>query len=486
MKSFFVKCASSAFAFAVWVGPACAQDAATVTNGTNFARSLAPTSASQVVNPTGVSTTAWAGQTSTPTAPPSSMGAFSTPTSTSSIYTSAKGLGLTALGNQAITDCESHVPGADPVKDQACAATNFLSNRCLPTNSTEGKIITSTGTGAGGIAPDCTGSYGAGISKFNFNNTVTPSDMIFATMTGLKSTAPSTLGNVCTTVPGVKGAYTINTCTMSKDASEYACSQYQNSKFITEYSYVASSGDGCEGYGSAATLDSASSVNALIDSSSGLPYTGIAHPNNRYFYPNETWPEGGSGPYWGYETYYRIGSEPNYCTGSVQTMTLGSTVEKWYDTGFTPLSFLLNQINKHTAFPGRPVVMVKFGDPWALVFNGFGTIFSGGVSQTYYDGRATVYYGPVASVSCASGGVLTAGICRNVSTVTSTVPGFNCTPGDATCRVTAVTTKQLSDTCSTSLPPNTSCMKVTEETSWFNDCAGYEASSGKTLSAPTN
>jgi hypothetical protein len=48
-------------------GAAFAQSPAQVANGTAFARTLAPTSPSQIVNPAGVNGGTWSGQTAMPT-----------------------------------------------------------------------------------------------------------------------------------------------------------------------------------------------------------------------------------------------------------------------------------------------------------------------------------------------------------------------------------------------------------------------------------
>lgn len=224
-----------------------AQSATAISDGKAFAATLAPTSASQVVNPNAVNQNIWATNTNTATTVPTGLGGFSQPTNSATNYNTAKAMGLSAFGTTALTDCANHVPGTDLYKDQACAATNFLSNQCITPNSQQSTILTNTGT-VTGVAGNCNGSYGQAINKFGYNNTVTPANQIFTSMAGLKASAPSMTGQTCTTVSTTKPVYTNHSCTMSNDMTQYSCSQHSNVTLITQNAQMADP-NSCDKYG---------------------------------------------------------------------------------------------------------------------------------------------------------------------------------------------------------------------------------------------
>jgi hypothetical protein len=219
------------FAVCAW-----AQDATTVQQGTTFANTLAPASASQVVNPTAVNATAWSSSTSTPTAVPSNLGGFSSPNTTSTAYTTAQSSSLTAIGQQAVVNCANYVPGpnSDPLQTQACAAVNFMTNQCLTPTTAEASVMAGLGT-TQQPSGNCSGTYGQGAQAFGFGNQVTASDPIFSAMNTLNQTAGQTVGQTCTTqsVVTTPAQYATETCVKNGTTTSQTCSQILNVAIVT-------------------------------------------------------------------------------------------------------------------------------------------------------------------------------------------------------------------------------------------------------------
>jgi len=181
-----------------------AQSAPDMAAGTEFVNSLAPAS--------------------TPTAPLTGMGAFSTPNTDASILTSVQGIkgGLTSLGTSAQEKCASYVPTGDVAQDQYCAAVNFMNNNCITPNAGQSQIIGSTGASSGG-GKNCAGSYGAGVSnKF----TLSASDTANATSI-TSAAASSTEGSTCSvqTVETAAASYATYDCTKDSNYTQQTCSQ---------------------------------------------------------------------------------------------------------------------------------------------------------------------------------------------------------------------------------------------------------------------
>ncbi|MEY4566330.1 MAG: hypothetical protein RLY14_1300 [Planctomycetota bacterium] len=203
-----------------------AQDAKYLTQGKDFANSIAPTSAGQIVNPQGVNANAWSG-TSIGSAPPKDLGAFSAPNTSSSAMDQAKSLGLMGLGNSAMDRCANYTPSGDPVKDQECAAVNFMSQRCLQPAGTQTQIVNANG-GMQTNTPACEGSYGQGANKFDFFNQVKSSDTIFNLSNTATKDAGKTAGQSCveTDVITKPAQFETNTCFKSTTTNTAACSQF--------------------------------------------------------------------------------------------------------------------------------------------------------------------------------------------------------------------------------------------------------------------
>jgi hypothetical protein len=217
---------------------ALAVDATAVTEGTAFAKSIAPKSSSQVVNPAGVDAATWAGNTGTPTAVPSTLGKFSTPNVSTGAYTSAKQIGLAAYGNLAVTNCSTYDPiTGDATQTQTCAAINFLSNRCLSPTTQQGAVMAANATGAIPNAADCNGTYGQAQANYGYAEQIGSGDAIFSGIAGLSSSATATAGETCTTqtVIVVPAQYKTASCTKNDSSNEYTCYQYLNASIKTSY-----------------------------------------------------------------------------------------------------------------------------------------------------------------------------------------------------------------------------------------------------------
>jgi hypothetical protein len=216
---------------------ASAQAASAVSDGIAFAKSIAPTSASQLVNPNGVNSAAWAGSTGTPTAVPGTLGTFSTPNVSTTPYTTAKAIGLSAYGTQATVNCATYnAATGDPTQAQTCAAVNFLTNRCLSPTTKQGAILAANATSTS-VTGDCSGTYGQAQASYGFSEQESSSDSIFTSVTNLGSTASSTTSQTCSvqTVVTAPAQYATVNCSKNDSSSEYACYQYLNTSIQTTY-----------------------------------------------------------------------------------------------------------------------------------------------------------------------------------------------------------------------------------------------------------
>lgn len=197
-----------------------AQNQAYLQQGAGFAKSLAPTSNTQLVNPNGVNSSAWGGYSTIAPAVPSGMGAFSAPITDTNVFNQAKGLGLTGLGVSALDRCANYKPTGDPAKDQECAAVNFMAQKCLRPNAGQQSVLGNLGTHQS-LADNCEGSYGQGQQRFDYTNRVTRLDPAF-------STSSKALEN--------PGGAAEQSCSVTTEVTEpakfstYQCSEYRSSE----------------------------------------------------------------------------------------------------------------------------------------------------------------------------------------------------------------------------------------------------------------
>lgn len=211
-----------------------AQNATAVANGTAFAKSLAPTSGSQIVNPTGVNPAAWTGQTATPAAVPGQLGKFSTPNVSNTPLTAAKAMGLAGYGNQAVDVCAGYDPNSgDPIQTQTCAAVNFLANKCLSPTTAQGNIMTANGTSQVAAA-DCAGTYGNAQAHYGYAEQISSNDAIFTVVTGLPTAAPGATQQGCAvqTVVVTPAQYDNVTCSKDNFATAYTCTQTMTARVV--------------------------------------------------------------------------------------------------------------------------------------------------------------------------------------------------------------------------------------------------------------
>jgi hypothetical protein len=205
-----------------------AQNAATTAQGTAFANSIAPTSPAQVVNPAGVNSTAWGTSASTPSTVPQNLGAFSQPNTSGANLSAAKSMGLSGLGNQAVSQCANFVPTptSDPLQVQACAAVNFLTNQCMTPNNTQQGVISKLGMSQT-AGSNCGGTYGQSVQNFNMAGQLSGTDTMFSVTSGLKTNATTATSATCApqTVQTSPPKYALNTCVKDINTITQICSQ---------------------------------------------------------------------------------------------------------------------------------------------------------------------------------------------------------------------------------------------------------------------
>lgn len=209
-----------------------AQDQSVMSQGTAFGKSIVPTQPGQVVNPTGVNSSAWSGKTSAPSQTPTGLGGFSAPQTSTGVMDNAKMMGLSGLGNQAMDKCAAYTPGSgDASRDQECAAVNFLSQRCLTPSGAQAAIVNKSGGGSSQNQLNssyCADSYGKGANQFNFGDQVKSTDPLFGAVSNAQTNAGSATGQICTqkTVVTRPAEYEQNTCVKSVNTDVATCSQF--------------------------------------------------------------------------------------------------------------------------------------------------------------------------------------------------------------------------------------------------------------------
>jgi hypothetical protein len=411
---------------------ACAQSATDLANGTSFAKTIAPTSPSQIVNPSGVSS-AWSGQTSTPTTVPSGLAGFSNPNTDSTLLNTARSGSLSAMGNQTMIDCASYVPGSDQYKNQDCAAVNFLNNQCMQATTGEQSVLGKTGT-THVTSANCAGTYGAGQSQFGYGNQVTPTDPIFTGTLNLGNTAGNVLSQTCSTstVVTTPAQYANNTCIVSTDEEDNACSQYLNTT-VTNSIDQALSTTSCPGGG---TLQGAVCVHTIT------------------YNPTITCPAG------------YIQNNINQCIQYSQLQ----------GTPYCPAGTTSNTTSTGTMLCLAP-----------LFSNGCPASYAGmPLEAVVYSLGGTCLGDYLPLQSCPSGYTWDGSACTQTNVVGTTM---TCPSGGSLQGQTCVSTSTTSSTTTYSCPSGEtlsgqSCIKKTVTTSWTDTCVTYENSAGVSLGVP--
>lgn len=217
---------------------ATAQNATILSDGKAFAGSLAPQSAGQIVNPSGVNPAAWsAGASAIPTSMPSGLGAFSSPLTSSPLYgvLGAQGA-LSGLGNSKILSCKNYIPTGNPIADQECAAVKFMNKDCVPLNNSQLQVVgaTSVATTAG---VNCTDTYGSGLSNFGYQNAITANDAAFQLTQSAQNNASAVAPQSCVSMPNITrpALYETSLCNKTARTDPHVCSQDLAVAITTSY-----------------------------------------------------------------------------------------------------------------------------------------------------------------------------------------------------------------------------------------------------------
>lgn len=482
-------------------------DAGAFNLGKTFADTLKPTHKGEIVNPSGVKPGAWSSGTNAPTTPPKDMGAFSSPNSSPAMLSDAQSIGLENMGNKSVNECEAYVMGSDPMKDQSCAAINFLTNKCITPTGKQTPILTNLGKSAPS-AMGCTGTYGASVTSFHYQDTISDSDPLFSKTKSLPSSAPTIAESVCenkTTV--LKNAeYSIETCVTNSDTSLHACSESLSVTLTTEltapkqniscdigYSLVdgtcqktietpADATYSCPEGGMLAGDKCISSVDTAP--TEGLSCLGYGDMTPIASHPKFYWDVGDESTYDYPSGLIKYSDNPYYCIRIQKPF--------WYH-----LSLGAKYIEYYVKFSAQKYAEYKFPDvtnKLELVAIDY-TFRPGLEGQTLLHqpmmltedhkfispaSAHGIYYGPAKVKYCPPGAVLDGGVCHASKSVTATVTGYTCPPGGTlsgqTCSSTTSIPTTIIDTCSEGLSlEGGQCKKVIVNNSWTSTCGDYKA-----------
>lgn len=463
-----------------------AQAPATVNDGTTFGRSMAPTSASQLVGPGAAQSGAWAGNASTPTAPIPRLGAFSSPNTSRSNFDSAQGIGLLNLGNQAVVDCEVYVVGTNPLQDQACAAVNFLASKCITPTDSQSRIVGNTGASTQ-TATNCNGTYGAGMAQYNFQNAVTQNDTMFGTTGDLRNTARGTVGEVCspTTTVTSPAEYALQSCMSNGLASEHVCSQYLSAEIVITHPQVVETRSCPPG--------------TILEGTACV--TQRTQPAVPQFSCLDGWqavtPPGGSiSDIQCQRTTTTVASSTLSCNnqGVLQTLALppetecGATGCVGYTNVAPETGYVCYQTSGAVPWGSDGA---SFASSWCPSQQRSGTYWFG-----YLTGNAggylglICYFGPTPIFTCPTGQVYSGGQCVLRETSVATLTGYTCPQGTlngTSCTITTSQPATVINTCpegANLAPDAVICTRVDVTPTWTSTCGAYETSSGVALPTP--
>lgn len=503
---------------------ALAQEAQVLTDGKTFAESLMPTSPGQIVNPSGVSATAWpSGSTNLPSSMPSGLGAFSSPTnaSTSTLFGTSGAQGaLSGLGNARIQACKNYVPTGDPIADQECAAVKFMNNDCVPLNNSQMQVVGAAGATAG-TGTGCTDTYGAGQSNFGYSNAISTSDPVFQLSHDAQSTASSVTTQNCVSTPVVTkpAEFETNVCSKTIATDSHICTQDLSVAVTTTYSpatpyYTCPQGT-LQGAYCVSTTGTPASVyytcpsgtlsGTLCISSTSVPAA------ESYGCPNGGTLSGSSCI--GQST---VPADPVYSC-SAGTLS-GSQCISSYPVSVTYSCWVgtINPANNTCQFgSGAPVAGASctyYGSIVQYICTApavqTSSCPSGGTvsgSSCVTTTTATLNYqctqgvlsgsnciidvnGPAVPVYSCSSGTLSGTQCVSSSSQPAT-PNYQCPPGQTlngtVCETGTSTAADLHYSCpGGTTPVGTQCKSVLVQTHWNDHCTPYEQSAGITLGAP--
>lgn len=400
--------------------PAFAQPATGLTDGAAFANGVVPTNSGQIVNPSGVDSSAWT-STSSPTTVPSNLGSFSKPATGNSTYMSAKSLGLTGLGTKSQTDCANYVQGTDPEKDQQCAAVNFMSNNCIPLNAAQSKVTGNTSIASGG-ANNCNGTYGQGVAQFGFHE-MTSSDGIFNIVDAAQTGASSAQAGNCTpqNVVVTPAQNSTNTCQKSLPTTQHNCAQTLSCVVV----HLCPSGGSLSGGTTCTTISS--------------------QPAGYYYYCPGGWTLSGTSCLYSYTATFTA----EYFGGVISVWTASTwgyfvtVVDESGNGSNTSYAAQLSCPSGGTLSAPNPLPAYSIGSWTGAIYSGY----TGAMVATIDPVSATCTNSQAASLAynCPSGGVLSGASCVFTTTYGAT--------SNATC-------------------------------SWGDSCTPFEISAGATLPLP--
>jgi hypothetical protein len=453
-----------------------AQNAQTLSDGKAFAESVAPQGAGQIVNPAGVNPSAWSGGTAMmPSTTPAGLGAFSSPVTDSPLYGSAQAQGaLAGLGSARILSCKNYVPTGDPIADQECAAVKFMNKDCVTLSNSQAQVVGAAGVGSPN-GTDCSGTYGAGISNFGFQNQITATDPIFHLSQNAQNNATSASASNCVSTPVVTrpAEYEINTCSKAVSTDLKTCSQELSIAVTTSYTkaQITYSCDGgiLQGQYCVSTSSDPAAVSYSCPDAGTLNGTSCVSQTSTPATP-----------------YYTCASgdlSGQSCVTSTPAVGVPSCPPPQWS--YTSASI------------------------WTLSYDANNNAWCSHVATDKDDPVGSNSYLASTSYSCPNGGTLSGDTCTTRSTATlnykcdsGTLSGSSCitettTPASVTYTCASGTLSGSQCVTSTSTPASThyscaggaspvgdQCITYSTQVSWLDNCTAYEQSAGSKLGDP--
>jgi hypothetical protein len=503
------------------MGPVYGQDAATLTSGKAFAESIAPKSKNQVVDPAAVNATAWSfGSTAMPTATQAGLGAFSAPLTTSTLFSTSKASGaLAGLGNDRIAKCRVYVPTGDPIADQECAAVLFMDKDCVPLSTTQAGV-----TGAVGLPTSastaCAGSYGSGVSKFGYYDTLNATDPIFHLSHESQANASNAVTQTCVSKPVITkpAEFETNNCAKTVVTNEQVCTQELGVVISTSITPATPSysctGGTLDGQYCVRTDTSPAAVSYFCPAGtlSGvlcLSTTSVT-ANLSYTCPPGATLDGAT-----CNGTSVIPANLNYScssgtlSGDQCLSSYAATVEEycWPGSALTGHSCTWNAqgpvADATCTYYGTIVGWIcskdasrNYSCPSGGTVNGTTCTTSVAATINYTCSSGTLSganciiseSGPATPVYSCTSGTLSGDQC--ISTVTDpATPTYHCPDGailnGQQCDTTTTVPADLHYSCPGGIPPTGGqCISVLQQTNWIDNCKPYEDSAGITLGAP--
>ena len=487
-----------------------AQPSQALQQGQDFAKQIQPTSATQILNPAGIG---WTSPSTMPTSVPSGLGAFSSPASGNAVLQDAQGMGLLQLGNTALDRCANWRATGDPVKDQECAGVNFLAKRCFTPSDAQGKIMGINGSG--GVPAGCEGTFGAGQAKFNYANTITSKDSVFASVTTAQAAAANDPANqVCAvqTVTTTPAQFATYVGIKSTDIAQTNCSQYLGATVTAQDVPATISGYTCP---TGATL-----VGTNCQTTTTIPATPV------YSCP-AGWELSGTicsqtltnaaTPVYTCPTGWSVSG-----ANCIQTQTQGATVASYAcPAGWSVTGSNCQQTNTQSAAPNyscpagstlngsncttpnnviTPATISSYSCPAGWNVSGSNctqtvttsatpvyTCASGWNLSGSSCTRTASQSATIASYSCPAGWTVSGSNCVQTNTQNATIASYSCPSGWTVNRsncsqINTQPGQSVYRTCADgSAPVNGICNVKTVTTSWVDACKPYADSAGITL-----